>query len=576
MAKRRGLIFFFLWGLCVGLAWAQNHDASAQRFAVVAFHDVQDRAEDLDHDAVTTDRLVAFFDHLRGDGWNPVSLQDLSDARRGVKPLPSKPILITFDDGYSSLYSRVFPLLLTYRIPVVAALVGEWMKHPPGAVVPYGGRTKPREFFLDWAQAREMQASGLVEFASHSFNLHRELMINPQGNMAPALIALSLDPATLRYETKAQYRERVLNDLRANEALMLQELGKKPRAMVWPYGRYNETALSVLQQAGYEFALTLDYEPGHLQQPLAIGRYWVTGNLRVSDMVNDLRFSEVLPRARRMVRIDPGQWWTGSAEVFEQRMGAAIESLRQQAITDVVVEGLHRERDTGRWSAWFPTGALPLRADVLSRIVWQLRTRASVRTSVDLDFSNVASHLPANEIKQLHQDLGWQVPTDGLFMSLVTSPGTTDMVSQDMSMRWTSVQGPARKSVSAGELRTARQRLGAQDLPAAERLALEAFRAVENSRPGLHWLIQTAASHPAPLATWADLVLMDFKPSPRDVQGSTRALIEATGVTDAMTRRRTGIWINTSQSLNPSQRSEFIRDLQAAGMAVMGGNFLGY
>ncbi|NBW63906.1 MAG: hypothetical protein EBR33_12480 [Synechococcaceae bacterium WB4_1_0192] len=47
-------------------------------------------------------------------------------AGLGKQPLPRKAVLLTFDDGYLSLYTRVFPLLLAYRIPAVAALVGEW------------------------------------------------------------------------------------------------------------------------------------------------------------------------------------------------------------------------------------------------------------------------------------------------------------------------------------------------------------------------------------------------------------------------------------------------------------------
>ena len=34
-----------------------------------------------------------------------------------MRPLPDKAILITFDDGYKSLYTRVFPLLKVYRYP---------------------------------------------------------------------------------------------------------------------------------------------------------------------------------------------------------------------------------------------------------------------------------------------------------------------------------------------------------------------------------------------------------------------------------------------------------------------------
>ena len=54
-----------------------------QRFAAIAYHDVVDRAEDLDNDAVTTARLLAFFDWIRANGWTPVSLDDIAAAERG-------------------------------------------------------------------------------------------------------------------------------------------------------------------------------------------------------------------------------------------------------------------------------------------------------------------------------------------------------------------------------------------------------------------------------------------------------------------------------------------------------------
>src|SRR5262245_64442539 len=82
---------------------------TGQRFVSIAFHDVVDRRDQLETDAVTADSLAQFFDWLRGTGWSAISLDDAAAAARGVRPLPDKPILIAFDDGYESLYTRVFP-----------------------------------------------------------------------------------------------------------------------------------------------------------------------------------------------------------------------------------------------------------------------------------------------------------------------------------------------------------------------------------------------------------------------------------------------------------------------------------
>src|SRR3954469_358404 len=138
---RRALLF--LLALCA-LTSAQ----AADRFASVAFHDVVDFKGDLDDDAVTIDRLIGFFEWLRANRWTPISLDDVDAARRGKKTLPERSILITFDDGYRSLYTRVYPLVLAYRIPVVSALVGSWLDAPLGSKVSYGKEEVPRERFL--------------------------------------------------------------------------------------------------------------------------------------------------------------------------------------------------------------------------------------------------------------------------------------------------------------------------------------------------------------------------------------------------------------------------------------------
>src|SRR5216683_5458742 len=96
--------------LAVAIPDARSQPAG-QRFVSIAFHDIVDRPDQLETDAVTGTMLAQFFDWLKGTGWTAVSLDDLAAAARGARPLPDKAILITFDDGYSSLYTRVFPLL---------------------------------------------------------------------------------------------------------------------------------------------------------------------------------------------------------------------------------------------------------------------------------------------------------------------------------------------------------------------------------------------------------------------------------------------------------------------------------
>src|SRR5207253_9839638 len=93
--------------LVLAAVQAAHAQPPGQHFVSIAFHGV-DAPPDLETASVTDKVLVEFFEWLKGTGWTAVSLDDLAAAARGARPLPERSILITFDDGERSLYTRVF------------------------------------------------------------------------------------------------------------------------------------------------------------------------------------------------------------------------------------------------------------------------------------------------------------------------------------------------------------------------------------------------------------------------------------------------------------------------------------
>jgi len=65
-----------------------------------------------------------------------------------------------------------------------------------GNLTTYDG-TKP---LLNWDQVREMVQSGLVEIASHSYDLHKGITANPQGNTQAAAVTRLYDDPMMVYE----------------------------------------------------------------------------------------------------------------------------------------------------------------------------------------------------------------------------------------------------------------------------------------------------------------------------------------------------------------------------------------
>lgn len=181
----------------------------------LAYHDVEDDAADNTFMSVRTANLIEQFAWLRENGYQPVSVDQILAARQGGPALPTKAVLLTFDDGFRSFAERVLPILRAYGWPAVLAPVGAWLDTPVDKSVDFGGLPVPRSRFASEEQLLAIHRSGLVEIAAHTNNLHFGAQANPQGNVQPAAAARLYDPLTGLYESDAAYRARITADVEA-------------------------------------------------------------------------------------------------------------------------------------------------------------------------------------------------------------------------------------------------------------------------------------------------------------------------------------------------------------------------
>src|SRR3546814_10720643 len=106
--------------------------------------------------------------------------------------------------------------------------------------------------------------SGLVEIASHTYDAHKGVLANPQGNLEPAETTHLYYPATKTYESDAAYRKRIRDDAQRITTEIRRVTGKAPRVWVWPYGSANGEAIDILSKSGYKIALTLEIGRAHV------------------------------------------------------------------------------------------------------------------------------------------------------------------------------------------------------------------------------------------------------------------------------------------------------------------------
>lgn len=376
------IIFTILLMLNACACAASTIDAN-NTFEVFSYHDVRDNVDgDLEQETTTisTKNLARHFAWMQAHGYHPISINDILDASSGKKQLPSKPVLLTFDDGYESLYSRVFPLLKLYNYPAVSALVGSWLEVKSGGNVHYGDELVPREHFLSSAQIKEMSDSGLIEFASHSFDLHRGVQANPQGNQTAAAVTLQYDTASQTYELHENYRNRIKQDLNKNNAVIQSITGKSPRVMVWPYGWHNDIASEAASQAGMPIMLNLsESEQAHANNLMHVGRFLIVGNpteMRLAEIENH----EPVLDKQRIMHIDLDYVYDDSAEQTAKNLDLLLDRVKSLAPTTIYLQAFSDKNGDGVAEAvYFPNRHVAVRADLFGRVAWQLMTRANVK-----------------------------------------------------------------------------------------------------------------------------------------------------------------------------------------------------
>mgnify|MGYP003939726135 CR=1 FL=1 len=153
--------------------------------------------------------------YLREQGYHTISLKQLSYALSRNEPLPAKPIVITFDDGYRDQYTNAFPLLKKYGFTatffVFTQVIDEYNVD-----------------FVTWDMVKEMYQAGM-EFGSHSYR-HSDLTHR--------------DVDFLVYEI-----------LGSKEAIE-ERIGEPVRFFCYPSGRYDDLTMRVVESANFWGAVT--------------------------------------------------------------------------------------------------------------------------------------------------------------------------------------------------------------------------------------------------------------------------------------------------------------------------------
>jgi biofilm PGA synthesis lipoprotein PgaB len=336
-------------------------------FLVLTYHAVLPKAKPSDTYTLSQDRFVEQMEYLRTHGYHPVSLNDLLQARQGLKALPQKPVLLSFDDAYLSYYQFVIPVLEKYNFPSILGVVGRFIENPPP------GFPEP---LMSWDQLRQAASNKLVEVVSHTYDLHKAVIYNPQGNVGAAVALRAYDPATRRYESVAEYKSRMAADFEQQKDLFLKQLGVIPRAVIWPYGWNTALSREAAGKAGFLFGFTTEEGLADLNRLDGINRFMIR-NDSMPDFIRILNHPDPERPLLRVVQADLDLIYDPqSEEQTDRNLGKLIDRLMAMKVNTVFLQAFADPEGTGNIkSVYFPNRVLPVRADIFSHAVHQMVIR---------------------------------------------------------------------------------------------------------------------------------------------------------------------------------------------------------
>ena len=206
---------------------------------VLMYHSINSKESKAGEYVITPAALREDLLWLTENGFHTVVVQDLIDYVEQGVPLPEKPVMLTFDDGYYNNYLNAFPLLQEYRMKaVISIIISETDK--------YSQLDENRENYshLTWDQIREMMDSGLIEFQSHSYCLHKNKSGERKGIGKKS------------GESTEQYQQAIREDVETGQLRFVEMTGYAPTAFTYPFGAVSEDSYPVLEELG--FRATLD------------------------------------------------------------------------------------------------------------------------------------------------------------------------------------------------------------------------------------------------------------------------------------------------------------------------------
>lgn len=224
--------------LSLSFAFADIGDAEGVEVPIIMYHSILKDNSGSQKYIVTPTQLESDLKYLKDNGYTAVTVNDLIEYVYNQRPLPEKPIVLTFDDGYYNNYYYAYPLIKKYNMKMVVSIVGKFTD-----TFSENDDSNPNYSYLTWKQIDDMQKSGFAEILNHTYNLH------------------STDSGRngckkKRGESDAEYEKLLTDDLTKLQEKLKEQTGTAPNAFTYPFGGISNASCEIIKKLGFKASLS--------------------------------------------------------------------------------------------------------------------------------------------------------------------------------------------------------------------------------------------------------------------------------------------------------------------------------
>jgi len=201
--------------MCVVLFSLSRLLGRQRRISILLYHSIGSNSA---YHNVNPEQFEMQMEYLRKN-YDVVSLDTILNSIKDGKNLPKKPVAITFDDGYYSVYQNAYPVLKKYRFPATVFITTGYVQ---------------KQMPLDRIQLRMLGWNEIKEMSNNDITIGAHTITHPDLEQ--------VDLETAKKEISGSREE------------IEENIGKAVMYFASPYGKENEEIVDLVRSMGFDYA----------------------------------------------------------------------------------------------------------------------------------------------------------------------------------------------------------------------------------------------------------------------------------------------------------------------------------